>query len=114
MSEAYNTIRAAMLLGKPVSLTYAGHYREVCAHVIGLNKNGREQALTYQYGGSSSSGLPPDGEWRCMMLGNARDVKIIEGAWSTGQDHNQTQTCVDQIDVELWVDESGKPYVKRA
>lgn len=103
-----------MLLGKAVAVTYAGHRREVCAHVLGLNKNGREQALTFQFGGGSNSGLPPGGEWRCMMLGNAHDVEIIEAGWHTDNNHNQEQTCVSQIDVELWVGADGKPYVKRA
>jgi hypothetical protein len=114
MSPAYDQIREAMLTGNPVAVFYAGHRREVCVHVIGLNKNGREQALTYQYGGGSNSGLPADGEWRCMMLGNAHSVEVLSGDWRTGASHNQTQTCVDQIDVELWVGSDGKPYVKAA
>jgi hypothetical protein len=114
MSPAYQKIREAMLAGKNVAVTYAGHRREVSPHVIGLNKNGREQALTFQYGGGSNSGLPPAGEWRCMMLGNAHNVEIIDGEWRTDDSHNQDQTCVYEIDVELWVGLDGKPYVKHA
>ncbi len=114
MSQNYDVIRQAMLLHKPVALTYNGFYREVCVHALGLNKFGREQALMFQYGGGSSSGLPADGEWRCMAVANAQNVRIIEGGWRSRQDHEETQTCVAQVDVEIWVGADGKPYVKRA
>jgi len=114
MSATYDTIRQAMLLGKPVSLTYNSLYREVCVHALGLNKYGREQALTYQYAGDSTKGLPPGGEWRCIALANAFDARIIEGPWHTRNDHEETQTCVAQVDLELWVGPDGLPYVKRA
>lgn len=113
MSPTYEIIRAAMVAGKPIALTYQGHRREVCAHVIGM-KNGREQVLTFQYGGTSSSGLPPGGQWRCMPIGGIGDVQVLEGPWHTDSSHNRTQTCVDQVDVELWVALNGAPYVKRA
>lgn len=103
-----------MLSLKPVSFTYAGHPREVCVHALGLNKQGREQALVFQYGGSSSSGLPAGGEWRCMPVGGLIDVQITVGSWHSRDGHEQTQTCVAQVDVEIWVDASGTPYVKRA
>jgi len=114
MSIQYERLKQAMLNGQPVVLTYRGHRREVCAHVIGRAKNGLEQVLTFQYGGGSSSGLPPGGEWRCMMVGNIQDVQPINGGWHTDPKHSQAQTCVAQVDVELWVALDGKPYVKRA
>lgn len=113
MSNIYSRLREAMIAGKPVSLTYRGHRREVCAHVIGTKK-GLPQVLTFQFGGGSSSGLPPGGEWRCMMVGNIQDVEIINGDWRTDSNHSRAQTCVDQVDLEVWVTADGKPYVKRA
>ncbi len=113
MSLIYERLRAAMIAGKPVSLTYGGHRREVCAHVLGT-KNGLPQVLVFQYGGGSSSGLPPGGEWRCMMVGNIFDVEELAGSWRTDHNHSRAQTCVDQIDVEMWVASDGMPYVKRA
>lgn len=114
MSPTYDVIRRAMLLLKPVSFTYNGFHREVCVHALGLNKYGREQMLTYQYAGGSSKGLPPGGQWRCMAIANLLNVAMIEGGWKTNDDHEETQTCVAQVDVEIWVDGSGQPYVKRA
>ncbi|HEX7884600.1 MAG TPA: hypothetical protein VF474_01365 [Phenylobacterium sp.] len=114
MSPAYQAIRDAMLALQPVSFVYAGHPRQVCVHALGLNKSGREQALVFQFGGSSSSGLPTGGEWRCMTIGNIQGVQIAGGGWHTRNDHEETQTCVADVDVEIWVDVYGKPYVKRA
>lgn len=113
MSPTYDQIRAAMLVQKPIAFTYQGHYREACPHVIGM-KNGREQVLTFQYGGTSSSGLPPTGQWRCIPIGGVGNVRVLNDRWRSDPNHNQTQTCVDQVDVELWVAADGTPYIKRA
>jgi hypothetical protein len=107
-------IRDAMMALKPVSFTYAGHHREVCVHALGLNKHGREQALTFQYGGTSSSELPLDGQWRCMTISNVANLQITNGGWRSNDEHEETQTCVAQVDVEIWVTPDGVPYVKRA
>ena len=45
-----------------------------------------EKALTYQFGGQSSKGLPPGGQWRCLwlakvsMFGCATDLGMPETA----------------------------------
>lgn len=114
MSPTYDQIRAAMLAGKPLSITYQGYDRLVCAHVIGM-KNGHEQVLMFQYGGGSSSGLGAGGQWRCMPISGIGSIRVVNDPWKTGVNtHQKTQTCVDQVDVELWVDAGGKPYVKVA
>ena len=102
-SETYNLIRQAILNKQQVVATYQGHRREMCPHVIG-KKNGREQALFYQFGGSSSSGLEPAGStknWRCIPIAGLKDVSVREGAWHSFSPHTQPQTCVDRIDVEV-------------
>jgi hypothetical protein len=114
MSPTYEQIRATMLAGKPLSIRYQGHDRLVCAHVIG-RKNGHEQVLMFQYGGGSASGLPITGQWRCMPVGGIANIQVLNGPWKTGVNtHQKTQTCVDQVDVELWVGADGTPYVKTA
>ena len=98
--DLFNIIQDAILEKKQVIGYYGGHYREMCPHVLGT-KNGRAQALFYQFGGSSSSGLPPGGEWRCIPLGRLSEVSIRGGAWHTSTSHTQCQTCVDVIVVEV-------------
>lgn len=63
-SDTYNLIRQAIINKQQVIGVYRGHRREMCPHAIGT-KNGREQAIFYQFDGSSSSGLgQPEKNWR--------------------------------------------------
>ena len=103
MNDNYALIREAIISKKIVTGTYHGHDREMCPHVIGL-KNGRRQALFYQFGGSSSSDLGPDGSpgnWRCIVVAELLDITVRDGEWHTVPNHSRPQTCVDEIDVEV-------------
>jgi hypothetical protein len=99
-SPVYAVFRKAILERKQVIFTYQDRYREVCPHTLGL-KAGKEQALVFQFAGESSKGLPPGGEWRCLILAQVKDAKIKDGPWHTGEKHTQKQTCVDDVDVEV-------------
>lgn len=100
MSDAYAVLRHAIENRLQVTCNYRGYYREMCPHVLGL-KRSREQVLSFQFGGESSSGLPPDGEWRCMVVAEIEDAQSRAGEWHTSHRHTQPQTCVDEIDVEV-------------
>jgi hypothetical protein len=78
---------------------YGDYRREMCPHAIGT-KGGRQQALFFQFGGSSSRGLPPEGEWRCLPIAGLSEVVAVDGEWWTGATPTQAQTCVDVIDLE--------------
>lgn len=99
-NDAYAILRDAIEQGLQVTCDYHGHHREVCPHVLGI-KNGRQQVLSFQFAGDSSSGLAPGGEWRCMAVSEIRNAQSRSGEWHTGQSHTQPQTCVDDIDVEI-------------
>jgi hypothetical protein len=82
---------------------YRGHRREMCPHVLGW-KHGRPQALFYQFGGTSSSGLGPDGSrdnWRCLPIDELRDVRVVDGPWHTATNHSRPQTCVGDVVAEV-------------
>jgi hypothetical protein len=86
-----------------VIATYTGHRREMCPHVIGLT-DGHEQALFYQFGGTSSSGLVSQGarsSWRCIRISELTNVSVGSGEWHTEPPYAQRQTCVDIIDKEV-------------
>lgn len=103
MPDTYAVIRDAILNRQQIKATYRGHPRELCPHVIGTKK-GRPQALFYQFGGRSSSGLEPDGSarnWRCMFIDELSDVIAQDGDWHSAPNHSRPQTCVDDIDVEV-------------
>lgn len=75
----------------------------MCPHVLGW-KNGREQALFYQFGGDSSRGLDPDGSpknWRCLFLDELTILEVREGSWRTAPNHSRPQVCVDEIAAEV-------------
>ena len=99
-SSVYNSLYVAVSNRQAVKVYYKGYYRYVCPHTLGL-KNGREKVLTYQFGGGSSSGLPPGGEWRCMFVADMTSVEILDvNEWHSGGRHTQPQTCVDAVDIE--------------
>ena len=99
LTDVYELIRTATLARQQVVATYKGHRRELCPHVLGT-KEGRRQALFFQFGGGSSSSLAPGGEWRCIPVDGLEDVVVRDGPWHTGSDHTVSETCVDEIDVE--------------
>ncbi len=98
--DNYTLVRNAIVAKQIVTGMYHDHHREMCPHVIGL-RGGRRQALFYQFAGSSSSGLPPDGEWRCLQVDELKDVTVQDGEWRTSPSRIIPQTCVDEIDVEV-------------
>lgn len=100
MSDAYSVVRQAILDKDQIVATYHGHRREMCPHVIGT-KDGRRQALFFQFAGASSSGLPPGGEWRCIPIEGLSNVVSQSGEWHSGGHHTQPQTCVELVDVEV-------------
>jgi hypothetical protein len=101
MSESYALIRQAILEKRQIVATYNGHHRELCPHVIGTTKDGRPQALFFQFAGTSSSGLPPGGDWRCIPIDGLEEVVMRPGNWHTAPNYPGPQTCVDVIDVEV-------------
>lgn len=100
MAGNYDLIRQAIIDLKQVVASYRGYLRELCPHTIGT-KNGRKQALFFQFGGESSSGLPPGGEWRCIPVDEMTEISVRDGEWRTDGRHSQPQTCIDAIDVEV-------------
>ncbi len=103
MADNYALVRRAILSKDQVIATYQGHRREMCPHVIGT-KDGKRQALFYQFGGTSKSGLGPSGSpenWRCIPIDQLQELEIRKGPWHTAPDYSPSQSCVDQIDVAV-------------
>lgn len=94
--SVYDVIRETIIHKQQVVATYDGHVREMCPHVLGT-KDGREQALFYQFGGTSGSRpIGPSGShanWRCIPIDGLRDVSVRNGS--------KRQNCVDRIDVAV-------------
>lgn len=99
-SPVYALFRQAVSGRKQVICIYQNYRRELCPHCVG-HKGGREKALSLRFAGGSKTGLPPVGQWRCMFLDEVSDVQLREGDWHTGTGHSRTQTCIDNVDVEI-------------
>jgi len=107
-SQIYHLFARALVTQKQIVCTYGGHRRELCPVILG-HSSGEEKALTFQFGGSSSSGLPRGGEWRCLVLSNVSDVQLRDGPWHAGTSHNKPQGCVEQVDLDANPDSPYSP-----
>ena len=97
-SPTYALFRNAILGEQQVVCTYDGRHRELCPHIIGTDKDGKEAVLAWQFGGESSGKLP---QWRCLKLVNVRDAHARDGRWHAGGSHKTTQSCVTAIDLDI-------------
>jgi hypothetical protein len=89
-----------MSLRKPIFCIYDGYPRELCPIILG-HSQGEEKALTYQFGGQSKSGLPPEGEWRCLWLSKVSNIELRDGTWRAGARHTRLQGCVEIVDLDV-------------
>ena len=89
-----------MTIRKPIFCMYGGYPRELCPAILG-HSQGKEKALTFQFGGASKSGLPKSGEWRCLWLSNVRKGRLHDGPWVVGASHTQPQGCVETVDLDI-------------
>jgi hypothetical protein len=108
-SPTYDLFRQAMAGRRQIVCTYGGYRRELCPIILG-HSAGEEKALTFQFGGGSRSGLPTEGEWRCLWLSKVSDVRLRDGPWHAGSSHSQTQGCVDIVDFDV---NPSSPYSPR-
>jgi hypothetical protein len=97
-SPTYILFRNAILGEQQVVCSYDGRPRELCPHIIGINKSGEEVVLAWQFAGESSGELP---QWRCLKLANVRDARARNGQWHEGGSHRTAQTCVSDIDLDI-------------
>jgi uncharacterized protein len=107
-STVFRLFHRAILKRQQITCRYEGHYREVCPYILG-HKDGRERALVYQFGGTSSRGLPPEGDWRCLSLSGVRDPATRDGQWHGDAKHSTTQKCVDVVFVDVNTDVPNQP-----
>lgn len=110
-SPIYNLFVKAMVDRKQILCLYGGYRREVCPFMLGLNKDGEEAALTYQFAGRTSDkrGLPPGGAWKCLHLSAVSDVRLRDGPWHGGASHSKAGTCLKVVDLDVNPDSPYNP-----
>ena len=99
-SKTYRLFAEAMAGRKQILCTYDDYARELCPIILG-HSHGQEKALAFQFGGESSKGLPPGGEWKCLFLAKISDVRLRDGPWRAGYSHQQRQRCVEIVDLDV-------------
>lgn len=98
-TDTYALVRRAIEERQQVHAAYDGYRRRMCPHVIGT-KDGQPRALFFQFAGGSGRGLPPGGDWRCLLLDGLTDVSVHDGPWHT-QAHSKTQSCIAEVELEI-------------
>jgi hypothetical protein len=101
LSATYKLFEQAIRQRKQIACLYGGYRRELCPIILGHKKSGEEAALTFQFAGESSSKLPRGGQWRCLLLSEASGVTLRDGRWYSGSRHQQPQSCVDIVDLDV-------------
>src|SRR5690348_17290658 len=95
-SGNYRLFEQAMRTRKQIVCMYDGYRRELCPIILGHSQE-QEKALTYQFGGQSKSGLPPQGERRCLFLSKVSNLRLRDGPWLSGPSHTRSQGCVETV-----------------
>lgn len=108
-STTYRLFEQAMVERQQILCMYDGYHRELCPIILG-HSQGEEKALTYQFGGDSKSGLPPQGQWKCLWLSAVSDVQLRDGPWHAGSRHSAKQRCVEIVDLDV---NPASPYDPR-
>jgi hypothetical protein len=97
-TDAYSILAEAINSKQQVVARYHDEERIFSPHALGTKGN-ITHVLVYQYAGGSRSGLPPEGEWRCLDVDELSDIQLEPGAWHTAANVFNPQTCLDEIDV---------------
>ena len=108
-NRIYDLLEESMHRRKTVFCMYGGYPRELCPVILGYSQ-GEEKALTFQFGGQSSSGLPRAGEWRSLWLSKVSEARLHDGPWRAGSSHTQPQGCVETVDLDV---NPASPYAPK-
>lgn len=100
--DTYEVIANAIKSKLQVIADYDGLEREFCPHMLGW-KEGRAQALCFQFAGGSRTGLPEGGQWRCMTLAKMSNVRTRPGDWYDRETQGNPSYCIDDDHIDFIV-----------
>jgi len=77
--------------------------REFCPYTLGVGAKGDWRVFAWQFGGTSSQGLNPGGDWRCLTLDELEGLKLRDGEWHHGAYTGQhaRNSCIHRIDSDV-------------
>ena len=105
-SAVYRSFWEAIRTRQQIICNYGGRHREACPTILGYNKDEREAVLVFQFGGESTTRLPPGGEWRCFDLTRVTDLRLRSGPWHGEARHSAPQPCIRYVDVDVNIPET--------
>ena len=105
-SAVYRSFWEAIRTRQQIICNYGGRHREACPTILGYNKDEREAVLVFQFGGESTTRLPPGGEWRCFDLTRVTDLRLRSGPWHGETRHSAPQPCIRYVDVDVNIPET--------
>ncbi|MET0925563.1 MAG: pyridoxamine 5'-phosphate oxidase family protein [Xanthobacteraceae bacterium] len=105
-SAVYRSFWEAIRTRQQIICSYGGGHREACPTILGYNKDEREAVLVFQFGGESTTRLPPGGEWRCFDLARVTDLRLRSGPWHGEARHSAPQPCIRYVDVDVNIPET--------
>ena len=92
------TLKQAILGKRCIIGLHKGSQRHFAPHAIGFTADGTPAAFVYQYGGETTSRLPPQGEWRCFLLHDLTDLRLNNHRWRTASNYSLSrQNCLADI-----------------
>lgn len=103
VEDIYRLVWTSVERKQPIEASYDGRLRLLCPHRLGRNSKGELRVLCYQYGGKSRSRLEQSGSpanWRCMVVENLRQVKLLHDDWQTAPNHSRPTSCVVEADID--------------
>ena len=102
--QVYELVRTAILNKQPIAAVYRERRRLFCPYVLGRNREGRINALCYQFGGGSASGLKEFGStdnWRCVEVEKLTSVELLSTGWINPPNYSRHQSCIETIEAEV-------------
>lgn len=112
VDEIHRLIQRGVVGRLAVFAFYNGHERRFCPHRLGRNRDGELRALCYQYGGTSESGLEPEGSpknWRCIAVERLSNVRLRRARWRTAPNRSRPQTCIAEPEIDVEDQPEGEP-----
>jgi hypothetical protein len=107
--DTYELLAEAIRTKQQVHARYQGTRRVFSPHALGT-KRGARHLLAYQFAGESRSGLPPEGEWRCLNVDDLDDITLQPGPWHSAANAFNVQSCLDEVELAA---EPFPPYDRR-
>lgn len=91
-------LKHAMQHRRCLTARYKDRERRFAPHAVGVTSSGVPAAFVYQYAGSTTSDLPPRGEWRCLHLDELSTLRQNDDPWRSSCNYSLSrQSCLAEV-----------------